>query len=226
MIGPNGAGKTTVFNMITGFEQPDQGHVHFRGEQITGLPPHTIFRKKLCRTFQVPREFGEMTVLENMMLVPPNQAGERIWNAFVRPGRIRRQESRIREKALETLAFLDLLPLKNEYAKGLSGGQKKLLELGKTMMSDPALVLLDEPGAGVNPSLMKRLTNAIERLCDEKKMTFLLIEHDMDLVMNLCDPIIVMSQGMPLMMGSPDEVKKDQRVIEAYLGGQYGAAEG
>ena len=226
LIGPNGAGKTTVFNVITGFQKPDSGKVVLKGEEITGLSPHLIFRKKACRTFQVPREFGEITVLENMMLVPYGQAGEKIWNPFLRAGLVRRQESSIREKALETLRFLDLIELKDEYAKRLSGGQKKLLELGRTMMADPDMVLLDEPGAGVNPTLMKRLAKAIEQLCYERGITFFLIEHDMDLVMKLCNPIIVMSQGSKLMEGSPEQVRKDERVIEAYLGGQYGGTEG
>jgi branched-chain amino acid transport system ATP-binding protein len=226
LIGPNGAGKTTVFNLITGFDRPDGGKVLFKGDEITSLPPHLVFRKKICRTFQIPREFGEITVLENMMLVPADQAGDRIWNSFIRPGLVRRQEASIREKALETLKFLDLLNLRDEYAKSLSGGQKKLLELGRTMMADPEFVLLDEPGAGVNPSLMKRLAKVVQELCYERGITFFLIEHDMDLVMNLCNPIIVMSQGSKLMEGSPEQVRRDERVLEAYLGGQYGGTEG
>ena len=226
LIGPNGAGKTTVFNLITGFYKPDAGKVLFKGEDITGLPPHRIFHKGICRTFQIPREFGEMTVLENLMLVPLHQIGERLWGPLFLPFKVQRQESEIQQKALEVLEFVELISLKDEYAKNLSGGQKKLLELARTMMADPEMVLLDEPGAGVNPTLMKRLVEAIERLCRERGVTFFLIEHDMNLVMNLCNPIVVMSEGRKLMEGPPEEVRRDQRVLEAYLGGQYVATEG
>jgi branched-chain amino acid transport system ATP-binding protein len=226
LIGPNGAGKTTLFNVVTGFFPPDAGRVYLDGEDITSLPPHHIFGKKLCRTFQIPREHQTMTVLENLMLVSSGQAGERFWNCWFRPGLVRRQEKESRDKALEVLEFVDLVPLKDEYAGRLSGGQKKLLELARTLMADPRFVLLDEPGAGVNRTLMKRLTENIEYLRRERGITFLVIEHDMDLVMSLCDPVVVMSEGRRLMEGSPDEVRRDQRVLDAYLGGQYAAAEG
>jgi len=226
LIGPNGAGKTTLFNIITGFIAPDSGRVVFKGQDITNLPAHRIFDSKLCRTFQIPREHPSMTVLENLMLVAPRQTGERIWNTWFRAGRVRAEESRIRERALEVLDFIDLGHLADEYAGKLSGGQKKLLELGRTLMAEPEMVLLDEPGAGVNRTLMKRLVANIERLRRERGITFLLIEHDMDLVMNLCDPVIVMSEGRKLMQGTPAEVRHDQRVLDAYLGGQYAAAEG
>jgi len=235
LIGPNGAGKTTLFNIVTGFIPPDAGRVFFRGDDITNLPPHRIFSKKLSRTFQIPREHQSMTVLENLMLVPPRQVGERLWNNWFRPGAIAAEEARIRDKAMEVLDFVDLDHLAEEPSANLSGGQKKLLELARTLMADPEprtlmadpeLVLLDEPGAGVNPTLMKRLTDNIEHLRSERGITFLLIEHDMDLVMRLCDPVIVMSEGTRLMEGKPDEVRTDPRVLEAYLGGQYAAAEG
>ncbi|MGQ9477182.1 MAG: ABC transporter ATP-binding protein [Candidatus Bipolaricaulia bacterium] len=226
LIGPNGAGKTTVFNLITGFYRPDAGRIFFKGEDITGLLPHRVFHKGICRTFQIPREFGEMTVLENLMLVPPNQLGEQLWGPLFLARRVRRQEGEIQEKALKVLEFVDLYHLKDEYAKNLSGGQKKLLELARTMMADPELVLLDEPGAGVNPTLLRRLVEAIERLCRERGVTFFLIEHDMDLVMHLCNPVIVMSEGCKLVEGTPAEVQRDKRVLEAYLGGQYVATEG
>jgi len=221
LIGPNGAGKTTLFNLISGFHRPDAGKILFQGEDVTGLPPHRIFHKGICRTFQIPREFKEMTVLENLMLVPTGQRGERLLNPWFRPGAVRRQETEIRDKALGVLEYIKLIALKDEYAKNLSGGQKKLLELARTMMADPQLVLLDEPGAGVNPTLMKQLTQYIERICDELGITFLLIEHDMDLVMTLCNPVVVMSEGKVLMEGAPEEVRRDERVLEAYLGGQY-----
>jgi len=226
LIGPNGAGKTTLFNVITGFIQPDAGRVYFRGRDITNLPPYRIFQRGLARTFQIPREHHSMTVLENLMLVPPDQAGENIFNTWLRPGAVRREEARHRAKAMEVLEFVDLSHMATEPAGKMSGGQKKLLELARTLMADPALVLLDEPGAGVNRTLMKRLTENIETLRRERDITFLLIEHDMDLVMGLCDPVIVMSEGRHLMEGKPDQVRSDPRVLEAYLGGQYAAAEG
>ncbi len=221
LIGPNGDGKTTLFNLISGFYKPDAGSVYFKGEEITSLPPHRIFHKGICRTFQIPRELKEMTVLENLMLVPAGQKGEHLLYPWFRPGTVRRQEVQVRDKALEVLEFVNLSPLRDEYARNLSGGQKKLLELARTMMAEPQLVLLDEPGAGVNPTLMKQLTQDIERLCHQGGLTFLLIEHDMNLVMNLCDPVIVMSEGQVLMEGTPEEVRRDERVLEAYLGGQY-----
>jgi len=226
LIGPNGAGKTTLFNIITGFIRPDSGQVMLGGEDITALAPHRIFSKRLCRTFQIPREHFSMTVLENLMLVATGQLGERFWNCWLRSGEVRAQEDEIREKAMEVLRFIDLARLADEYAGKLSGGQKKLLELGRTLMVEPKIVLLDEPGAGVNRTLMKRLVENIEALRRERGITFLLIEHDMDLVMSLCDPVIVMSEGHQLMEGRPEEVQRDPRVLEAYLGGQYAAAEG
>jgi branched-chain amino acid transport system ATP-binding protein len=221
LIGPNGAGKTTLFQLLTGFYKPDRGELRFRGERIDGLFPYEVFRKKICRTFQIPREFGKMTVLENLMLVPENQRGERILDTWIRPGLIQKQEKKIRRKALEVLEFFELMELKDEYANVLSGGQKKLLELAKTMMADPVLILLDEPGAGVNRTLMKKLTDNIRALCRERGVTFLIIEHDMNLVMNLCNPIIVMSEGRRLAEGTPEQIRSDKRVLEAYLGGQY-----
>ncbi len=221
LIGPNGAGKTTLFNLITAIYKPDHGEIVFQGERIEGLQPDKIFHKKIFRTFQITREFAQMTVLENLMIIPPYQVGEKVWNTWIRPGVIRKQEKEIQEKALEILTFTDLIHLKDEYAGTLSGGQKKLLELAKSMMADPELVLLDEPGSGVNPTLMKKLVQNIRSLQETKKMTFLLIEHDMDLIMNLCDPVIVMSEGKKLAEGRPEEIKRDKRVLEAYLGGQY-----
>ena len=221
LIGPNGAGKTTLFNLITAIHRLDKGEIVFQGERIDGLRPDQIFHKKIFRTFQVTKEFQQMTVLENLMIVPPGQVGEQIWYTWFRPGMIRNQEKGIHDKALEILEFTDLIHLKDDYAGTLSGGQKKLLELAKSMMADPELVLLDEPGAGVNPVLMKKLVDKIRTLQETKQMAFLLIEHDMDLIMSLCDPVIVMSEGKKLAEGTPEEIKKDERVLEAYLGGQY-----
>lgn len=218
LIGPNGAGKTTLFNLITGFYKPNKGEIRFKGEQIEGLPPHKIFHKKICRTFQITRELKKMTAIENLMVIPKKQVGEKFWNPWLRPRIVRKQEKEIMEKALNVLEFVDLIKLKDEYADHLSSGQKKLLELARTMMADPDLILLDEPGSGVNLTLMSKLVGYIERLCQEKGVTFFLIEHDMDLVMNLCNPVIVMSNGKKLAEGTPDEIKKDERVLEAYLG--------
>ncbi len=219
LIGPNGAGKTTLFNVLTGFSKPDSGQVFFHGQEITGLAPHQIFHHGICRTFQIPREFPDMTVLENLMLVPPGQFGEHLWYPWFRPAIVRQQEAQIRTKALEVLRSVRLIDLREEYARHLSGGQKKLLELARTMMAEPRLVLLDEPGAGVNPALMDELAAYILHLARDRGVTILLIEHDMDLVMRLCDPVIVLSEGRPLVEGDFETVTHDPRVLEAYLGG-------
>jgi len=226
LIGPNGAGKTTLFNVITGYIPADAGRVVFNGHDITNIPPHRVFRHGLCRTFQIPREHESLSVLENLMLVPGDQAGEGLFGSLFRPGAVRSQEARLRERAREVLAFVELAHVEQEYARNLSGGQKKLLELARTLMVEPTLVLLDEPGAGVNPTLMQRLTANIRQLNRERAITFLVIEHDMDMIMTLCDPVVVMSEGRRLMEGPPGMVQKDPRVLEAYLGGQYAAAEG
>jgi ABC-type branched-subunit amino acid transport system ATPase component len=219
LIGPNGAGKTTLFNLVTGFYKPDRGGIWLSGNRIDGLPPHKIARRAISRTFQIPRELKEMTVLENLMLIPPRQKGEKIWNSLFRPRVVRGQEKEIMEKALYVLEFVELIHLKDDYAKSLSSGQKKLLELARTLMSDPKMILLDEPGAGVNPTLMRKLIRNIEELREEDR-TFFLIEHDMDLIMNLCDRVIVMNKGRELTEGKPEDIKKDERVMEAYLGGR------
>lgn len=221
LIGPNGAGKTTLFNIITGFLKPTAGRILFQDERIDGLAPHRIFHKGVLRTFQIPRELKGMTVLENLMLVPAGQIGERVWSPWFLPIQVGRQEETQFVKAQEVLEFVELAHLRDEYAANLSGGQKKLLELARTLMSDPKMILLDEPGAGVNRVLMQRLVANIERLRRELGITFLLIEHDMDLVTQLCDTVIVMSEGKTLAQGTPEEMKRDARVLEAYLGGQY-----
>lgn len=226
LIGPNGAGKTTLFNLLTGFLKPDSGRVKLYDKDITALPPHRVFRNGVCRTFQIPRELRGMTVLENLMLVPPGQLGEFVWNPFIRPRTVRRQEKEFHRKAIGVLEFLELSQHADEPAGDLSGGQKKLLELGRTLMTNPRIVLLDEPGAGVNRTLLKRLASAIKTLQEDRGLTFLVIEHDMDFVMRLCTPIIVMSEGSVLMQGDPDVVQRDQRVLDAYLGGQYVATDG
>lgn len=218
LIGPNGAGKTTFFNVISGLYKADTGSIHFNGERIDNLPSHKVFHKGICRTFQITRELKLMTVLENLMLVPPNQVGENLFATWLTPWRVRAQERESRDKALEVLEFINLIDLKDEYAANLSAGQKRLLEIARTMMADPQLLLLDEPGAGVNPTLLKHLVEYIRRLAFERGITIFLIEHDMDLVMNTCNPVIVMNTGNKLTEGPPDEVRRDQRVLEAYLG--------
>jgi branched-chain amino acid transport system ATP-binding protein len=224
LIGPNGAGKTTLFNLLTGFHRPDSGRIVFRGDDITGLPPYRIFRRGICRTFQIPREFKDLSVLENLLVVPPDQVGERLWAPWLLPGRIRREEARLREQAERVLEQVGLAQLAGEPAWTLSGGQKKLLELGRALMAAPALLMLDEPGAGVNPTQMSGLTRYIQRLATERGITILLIEHDMDLVMAVCDPVIVMSEGRPLAEGPPDTIRRDPRVLAAYLGARHAAA--
>jgi branched-chain amino acid transport system ATP-binding protein len=221
LIGPNGAGKTTLFNLLTGFHRPDGGRVRFRGDDITGLPPHKVFRRGICRTFQIPREFKDLSVLENLMVVAPDQAGERLWVPWLQPGRVRRDETRLRGRAMVVLEQVGLARLAGEPAWTLSGGQKKLLELARTLMAEPALLMLDEPGAGVNPTQMKELTRYIQWLAAERGVTILLIEHDMDLVMAICNPVIVLSEGRPLAEGPPDIIRKDPRVLAAYLGARH-----
>jgi branched-chain amino acid transport system ATP-binding protein len=218
LIGPNGAGKTTLFNVIAGRLPPTSGRVLMDGEDITGLPPHVLFGKGLLRTFQIAHEFGSMTVRENLMMVPPNQAGETIWNSWFARSRVAAEEKRIRDKADEVLDFLTISHLADQKASMISGGQKKLLELGRTMMVDAKIVFLDEVGAGVNRTLLNTIGDAIQRLNRERGYTFCVIEHDMDFIGRLCDPVIVMAEGKVLAQGTADEVKNDERVIEAYLG--------
>jgi branched-chain amino acid transport system ATP-binding protein len=217
LIGPNGAGKTTLFNMIAGVYRPDAGRIWFEGERIDGLPPHAIFARKIVRTFQIARALKRMTVLDNLLLVPEQQLGENFFNAWLRPRQVSAQEQALRARAEEILQRVKLHYLRHEYAGNLSGGQKKLLELARTMMSNATCILLDEPGAGVNPTLMQELVGHIQYL-QSLGRTFLLIEHDMDLVMEICNPVIVMSHGRTLMEGTPWQVRHDPRVIEAYLG--------
>ncbi len=221
LIGPNGAGKTTLFNVITGLLKPNGGHICFEGARVDGLPPHEIFHRGLVRTFQVPRELKGMTVLENLLLVPAGQLGERMWWSWFTPGAVRRQERENVEAALDVLDFVNLLPLKDEYAGSLSSGQKKLLELARTLMANPRLVLLDEPGAGVNPVLMEKLVSYIELACVERDISFFLIEHDMDLVARLCNPVIVMNDGRKIAEGTLTEIRSNDEVLEAYLGGGF-----
>ncbi len=218
IIGPNGSGKTTLFNLIAGNLKCTEGQVLFNNENITDVPSYELFSKGLLRTFQIAHEFSNLTVLENLMMVPGNQSGEILLNALLKPNIIKKEEEEIRSKAYEVTEFLNLKHLANERAGNLSGGQKKLLELGRTMMVDAKLVLLDEVGAGVNRTLLKDLGTAIEKLNKEKGYTFCMIEHDMDFIGRLCDPVIVMAEGSVLFEGSVEDAKRDEKVIESYLG--------
>ena len=223
LIGPNGAGKSTTFNCITGVHEPTAGTVQFRGEDITGLAPNQVANRGLVRTFQIARELEEMTVLENMLLAPKGQRGEALWRSvlpFVR-GSVIEQETEILEDCWEMLEFFEIDHLAHEYAGNLSGGQRKLLELARALLTEPTMLLLDEPFAGVNPSLEERLLEHIHEL-REQGYTFLIVEHDMDLIMQNCEHIIVMHQGKVLTEGTPAEVKQNEQVVEAYLGGEVG----
>ncbi|TXH41633.1 MAG: ABC transporter ATP-binding protein [Burkholderiaceae bacterium] len=218
LIGPNGAGKTTLFNVIAGRYEATSGHVFMDGEDITGLPPHKLFDKGLLRTFQIAHEFGSMTVRENLMMVPPRQTGEKLWNALFSRGQVAEEEERIRQKADEVLEFLTISHIADQKAGMISGGQKKLVELGRTMMVDAKIVFLDEVGAGVNRTLLNTIGDAIVRLNKERGYTFCVIEHDMDFIGRMCNPVICMAEGKVLAEGTVDQVKNDERVIEAYLG--------
>ena len=218
LIGPNGAGKTTLFNVIAGVLKPTGGRVTMLGKNITGLPPHELFHKGLLRTFQIAHEFSTMTVRENLMMVPGAQSGETLWNAWFGRKRIADEERALLAKADEVLEFLTIDHLKDEKAGNLSGGQKKLLELGRTMMVDAKIVFLDEVGAGVNRTLLNTIGDAIIRLNKERGYTFVVIEHDMDFIGRLCDPVICMAEGKVLAEGTLAEIKANEQVIEAYLG--------
>ena len=219
LIGPNGAGKSTTFNLITGVHEPDAGRVRFAGDDITGLPTYAIAQRGLVRTFQIARELGGMTVMENMMLAPKGQSGEALWRSVTpgaRAGVVREEETLV-ERVWEMLDFFDIEHLAAEEAGGLSGGQRKLLEMARALLTDPDVLLLDEPFAGVNPTLERRLLDQIHAL-REQGYTFLLVEHDMDLIMEHCEHVIVMHQGKILTQGPPAEVRANESVIEAYLG--------
>lgn len=218
LIGPNGAGKTTLFNVIAGLYQPTSGKVFLDGEDITGLKPHELFHKGVLRTFQLAHEFSTLTVRDNLMMVPPNQAGESLMNTWFKPGLVKAHEEEVRAKADEVIRFLEIEHVAEEFAGNLSGGQKKLLELGRTMMVDAKIVFLDEVGAGVNRTLLHKIGDAIIKLNEERNYTFCLIEHDMEFVARLCDPVICMAEGAVLTEGTIDEVKNNEQVIEAYLG--------
>ncbi|KZY39261.1 ABC transporter ATP-binding protein, partial [Roseovarius sp. HI0049] len=212
LIGPNGAGKTTLFNVIAGVLQPTSGRVTMAGEDITGLPPHDLFHKGLLRTFQIAHEFSSMTCRENLMMVPGDQTGERLWNTWFGRKRIADEERALRAKADEVLEFLTIEHLADHKAGQVSGGQKKLLELGRTMMVDARIVFLDEVGAGVNRTLLNTIADAIVKLNRERNYTFVVIEHDMDFIGRICDPVICMAEGKVLAEGTLEEIKANEQV--------------
>jgi ABC-type branched-subunit amino acid transport system ATPase component len=218
LVGPNGAGKSTLFALIAGFARPDDGTITYDSRAIQGLAPHRIARMGIARTFQVPQEFSELTVLENLMVVPAEQSGESPLNVLLRPGRLRSQEAKNRERAAAVLEQVGLSKVADLPSWTLSGGQKKLLELGRSLMGAPRLLLLDEPAAGVNPVLVRSLASTIRNLPRAHGVSVLLIEHDMSLVMEVCDTVLVLHQGKLLAHGTPDEIRRNPQVLEAYLG--------
>ncbi len=220
LIGPNGAGKTTTFNMIAGELSPTAGKINLLGEDITGQRSDLLYHKGLMRTFQLSHEYARMTSLENLAVAAPSQIGEGIFSSWFAGRRVRKREAAVIELARDTLEFLGLTHVGEELAGNLSGGQKKLLEIGRTMMNDSKVVLLDEPGAGVNPTLMLKVAEMIEQLNEERGYTFCIIEHDMDMIARLCGKVVVLAEGQVLMQGSMDEVRNDERVIDAYFGGE------
>lgn len=221
LIGPNGAGKSTLLNIIAGSLPPTSGTITLDGETITGLRPDQLVDRGLARTFQIPRPIPTMTVLENLVLAGQNQAGERLWNVWFRPRAVGAEENEIIDRAIEILEYVNLIHVRDEPAANLSGGQKKLLEFARTLVLKPRIVLLDEPAAGVNRTLLRELARYIWEQCHDHGITYVIVEHDMDLISRLCDPVIVMSQGHPLAIGRFEEIKTNTTVLDAYLGSQY-----
>lgn len=217
IIGPNGAGKSTLFNILGGLIAPDAGAVRFAERDMAGLRSDERARLGLVRTFQISRELGELTVLENMLLASPGQSGETIWRNFLTPSRVKSDESKANARAKELLVQVNLWPLANEPAKNLSGGQKKLLEIARALMLGPKIILLDEPTAGVSPLMTKLLGETITGL-RAKGLTFAIIEHDMDVIAELCSPIYVLAEGRTLTSGTFKEVVSNRAVMHAYLG--------
>ena len=220
LIGPNGAGKTTLFNAVTGFYRMDRGRVFYAGRSISGKPPHVIARLGLVRTFQITKVLSAMSVLENMALAAPDQPGEQLRNVVLRPRVSARQEMLVQERARELLALFDLAGKADEYAGALSGGQRKLLELARVLMADPRIVLLDEPGAGVNPTLLEAIMSRIAEI-NRRGVTLLIVEHNMELVARLCRHVYVMAAGRLMCEGTPSEVVRNPDVIDAYLGSRH-----
>ncbi|WP_108663025.1 ABC transporter ATP-binding protein [Acuticoccus kandeliae] len=217
LIGPNGAGKTTLFNLLAGALKPQSGEILLAGEALTPLPPHAIFQRGLARTFQIPRPFGQLSVLENLLVAADETPGERFYDGWLRGGAVKRRERQLTERARELLDFVTLDHLADEPARTLSGGQQKLLELARILMKEPRMILLDEPAAGVNPALLQVIVERIEKI-HARGIGFVIIEHNIDLVTRICDPIVVMAEGRVLVEGSAETVRNDPRVIDAYLG--------
>jgi neutral amino acid transport system ATP-binding protein len=220
LIGPNGAGKTTLFNLLCNFIAPDQGTVMLDGQPIQNLASHEIALQGMVRTFQVARVLSRLSVLDNMLLAAPQQAGEKLRNTWIfsRRPQIVRQEKQLREQALSILESVGLSHMTHSYAGSLSGGQRKLLEMARALMTSPKLVLLDEPAAGVNPKLIEDICGHIRTWNQRQGITFLIIEHNMDMIMSLCDRVWVLAEGQNLMAGTPKEVQSNPKVLEAYLG--------
>jgi neutral amino acid transport system ATP-binding protein len=217
LIGPNGAGKTTLFNLLSNFLHPDQGRVLFDGEPIQTLPPHQVAQMGLVRTFQVARVLSRLSVMENLLVAAQQQTGEKFWSTWFQAHRIRAEEREQRDRALAILESIGLAHMAQEYAGALSGGQRKLLEMGRALMANPKLILLDEPAAGVNPTLINQICDRI-LTWNREGMTFLIIEHNMDVIMSLCDRVWVLAEGRNLAVGTPKEIQTNSQVLEAYLG--------
>jgi len=217
LIGPNGAGKTTLFNLLSNFIQSDSGQILFNSQPIHNLPSHKIATKGFIRTFQVARVLSRLSVLENMLLATPNQTGENFFRVWFEQAKLRSEERKNKARAMDILESVGLAEKAHDYAGALSGGQRKLLEMARTLMTNPKLILLDEPAAGVNPTLINQICEHIVRW-NQEGISFLVIEHNMDVVMSLCDRVWVLAEGTNLAEGTPAEIQSNESVLEAYLG--------